>query len=139
MAAYPWGAQSPAKRVATVERQIASNEKKKAAAVEAHNAKIAGFDEVDKGLKADLRQAQNILDREERDQIKANASKSLDKVLDKLISDGVDLGAVIESGEFAKAIEGMAKASGPEAATKPSAKSKKADAKSDGAGTSGDS
>ena len=108
MAQYPWGAQTPSKRVASVEKQIAAVEKKKKAATDAHASKMAEFDVTEKALKADLRQAQNVLDREEKDQVKAAASKSFEKVLDKLISDGVDIEKAIENGDLMKAMRELA-------------------------------
>ena len=137
MADYPWGAQAPAKRVAAVEKQIRSNDKKKEAALAAHAEKMATFDEVDKGLKADLRQAQTVLDREEREQLKANASKTLEKSIDKLIAKGIDVEAAIESGELAKMIENFALENKKPAASE-TAKPKKT-AKADDAGASGES
>ena len=110
MADYPWGAMAPAKRVASVERQIRTNDGKKAAAVEAHSKKMAELDSVEKGLKADLRQAQTVLDREEKDKIREAASKSFEKVIDKLMADGVDVEKALGSKDFMKAIEGIAKA-----------------------------
>ena len=74
MSQYPWGAQSPVKRVEAVEKQLTAIEKKKSAAIEAHKVKMEGIDKIEKGLKSDLRQAQNAVEKEATEQAKAAAS-----------------------------------------------------------------
>lgn len=102
MAEYTWGTQAPAKRVAAVEAQIAANGKRRAECVDAHKKKLAEFDDADRKLKSDLRQATQIVEREEREATVAAAAKAFERMMSSMSGQGVDVGALVRSGEFEK-------------------------------------
>jgi hypothetical protein len=95
--AYPWGAQSPVKRVSALEAQIKANESKKEAAVKRHREEVRVLDETDRGLRADLRTAQVVVERERSE---ANASAASSILLKVLKATGVDVEEAIRTGSF---------------------------------------
>lgn len=76
MAEYPWGSMLPAKRIATIDNQIAVNDKKRADLIEAHKTKIAELDENERKLKADLRQATSIQEKPAAERITSSGSET---------------------------------------------------------------
>jgi septal ring factor EnvC (AmiA/AmiB activator) len=102
MAEYPWGSVLPAKRIATIENQIAVNDKKRADLIEAHKTKLAEFDENDRKLKADLRQATTIQEKETREATLAAASKALERFLNSPAANGIDIDELVRKGQFEK-------------------------------------
>lgn len=102
MAEYTWGTQAPAKRVAAVEAQIAANGKRRAECVDAHKKKLAEFDDADRKLKGDLREATQVVEREEREATVAAAAKAFERMMSSMSGQGVDVGALVRSGEFEK-------------------------------------
>jgi hypothetical protein len=101
--AYPWGSQSPAKRVSALESNIQANDRKRAAAIESHKARIAEIDEADRQFRSDLKAANVIVDRERREATSAAAAKVLDRIIGSANSD-VDIDDAIRSGEFEKLV-----------------------------------
>lgn len=99
---YPWGTQAPTKRVAALDAQIVSNEGKKADAIKRHRDEIKKFDETDRSLRADLRAAQAIVDKEKSEADAAAATRVLMKLLS---STGMDVGEAVKSGVFEKAMQ----------------------------------
>ena len=97
MAEYPWGTMPPVKRVAALERQIRENDGRRTKQLAEHRTAIAAIDEADRGLKADLRTAQSVVEREFRESQAVAASRTLEKVLG---ATGVDIGEALSSGLF---------------------------------------
>lgn len=120
--AYPWGSQSPAKRVSALEGNIVANDKKRSAAIESHKARIAEIDEADRQFRSDLKAANIIVDRERREATSAAAAKVLDRIIGSANSD-VDIDDAIRSGEFEKIVM-KAIADAAAAKAKPKAKAK---------------
>jgi hypothetical protein len=102
MAEYPWGAQAPSKRVSSIESQIAVNDKRRAECVDAHKKKLVEFDDADRKLRSDLRQATQIVEREDREATVAAAAKAFERMMSTMTGQGVDVGALVRSGEFEK-------------------------------------
>lgn len=96
---YPWGSQTPTKRVDALKRQISANDQKRTDQVESHRKRIAEIDETDRQLKKDLGAAQTIVDREHREAMSAAAAKMMEKVL---ASAGTDISESLKSGELEK-------------------------------------
>jgi hypothetical protein len=99
---YPWGSQAPTKRVGALEASIASNDAKKVDAIKRHREEIRRLDEIDKGLKADLRAAQSIVEKEKAEADAAAATRVLMKLL---ASTGMDVGEAVKSGALEKAMQ----------------------------------
>jgi hypothetical protein len=98
---YPWGSQAPTKRVSALEANIVSNDTKKADAIRRHREEIRKLDDIDKGLKSDLRAAQTIVDKEKADADAAAATRVLMKLLS---STGMDVGEAVRTGALEKAM-----------------------------------
>jgi len=99
---YPWGSQAPTKRVVALEASIVSNDAKKADAIKRHREEIRKLDDIDKGLKSDLRAAQTIVDKEKAEADAAAATRVLMKLLS---STGMDVGEAVKSGALEKAMQ----------------------------------
>ncbi len=98
---YPWGTQAPTKKVAALESSIASNDAKKAEAVKRHRDEIRKFDEADKGLRAELKVAQGIVDKEKAE---ANAASATRVLMRMLATTSIDVEEALRTGDFEKAI-----------------------------------
>lgn len=127
MAEYPWGSMLPAKRIATIDNQIAVNDKKRADLIEAHKTKIAELDENERKLKADLRQATSIQEKESREATVAAATKALERFMNSPAANGVDLDELIRKGTFEKILGAAIAEAGKSAPAKKSAAPAKAE------------
>lgn len=99
---YPWGKEAPQKRVSKLENLLRTNEKKREEFLASVKAKVAEFDETDKTLKADLKAATAIMDRERNRAQIASASRVMEKVFGGA---SVDLDEVIKSGRFEELLQ----------------------------------
>lgn len=79
---YPWGSQSPQARLSKLQNALTSSERSRDRALEKHKEKMAKFDEADRQTKADIKQCQQIIDKEQQE---ANAN-SLTKLMMKMLS-----------------------------------------------------
>lgn len=101
---YPWGKEAPAKRVTKLETNLRNLDKRRDDLVTAHKAKIAELDEAERALKADLKAASSILEKERKDTQVASALKVLERVLG---GSSLNIEDALKSGQFEQDLAGL--------------------------------
>lgn len=78
---YPWGAQLPHQRLKKLQSEQQKNEAKRLEYMEAHKTRLAQFQEVDRKLKSEIEQCEQIIRQEKAEQNNQLALKVLSKLL----------------------------------------------------------
>lgn len=103
---YPWGNKEPARRVADLEKAFETFEKRRADEAKAWAARQAGFVAEERQLKADLKAAQAILEKAQREA----AARAVAQSVERLMASGkIDLSALSEGADLEqKLLEALA-------------------------------
>lgn len=87
---YPWGSQAPQTRLSKIQSTLKANERAREKFLESHRVRMAQFEEVERQAKADLRQCQNIIDKERGEANAASLSRMVLRLMGTASPDQIE-------------------------------------------------
>jgi len=81
---YPWGAEAPAKHIAKLQKKMAAHSARRAKIEAAFKTQLTEVEEKEKSLRAEIRAAETVRDKEACEA----ASQGVAKIVEKLIASG---------------------------------------------------
>lgn len=102
---YPWGTQTPKARIAKLQGTLEASARSRATAVKKHKEHLAKFDKADRQTKSDIRQCQQVLDKERTEAQAAHFMKIAMKALGN--ADASALDEALSSGQIEKRLQSL--------------------------------